>query len=151
MRDLRKEIKNQVQLSQQRHHQLDLLLNLQLFHVQTPESWKVMKELNLLQASWIQHSAQKEQTLRLLKSVIKYKKRLMPLLLNKWTHNIWQLNAYHQFQKAIMGLLCKTILRTQERINLSLQMMLMSRVPIQATWESQMDVFSTIEYDIQKC
>ena len=147
-KDLKKARKLQAQLSQLKLHLVfpkDLLLLRQHFQSLTQESWKVMREPNLLQASWIPLSVLKTLTQKQLNLVIKYLKRWLLLLINNMTQHIWLLNACHQFQNPIMAQFCRTILKTQERINLWLQTMLMSKAPIQGTWENQMDVFSITE------
>ena len=147
-KDHKKVRKFQAQLSQLKLHQVyqrDLQHLHQHFQPQTQESWKVTKEPNLLQVSWIPLSVLKKQTRRQLNLVTKYLKRWLLLLINNMTQHIWLLNACHQFQNPIMALFCKTALRTQERISLWSLTMLTSKAPIQDTWENQMDAFSTIE------
>ena len=147
-KDLKRARKLRALLNQLKLHlvfQKDLLFLHQHFHAQTQESWKVTKEPNLLQVSWIPLSVLKTLTQKQSNLVIKFLKRWMLLLVNNTTQPIWLLNACHQFQNPIMAQFCKTASKTQERINLWLQTMLMSKAPTQDTWENQMDVFSITE------
>ena len=147
-KDHKKTRKSQAQLNKLKLHQVcrkDRLLLHQHFHARTQESWKVMREPNLSQASWIPLSVLKRQMPRRLNLAIKYRKRWLLSLTNNMIQPIWLLNACLQFQNPIMAPSFKTTLKTQERINSWLQTMLTSKAPTQGTWENQMDAFSTIE------